>query len=224
MLFRINDFAEWFKLPPEQVTFLQTLADTATRKAEGMTHYRDYLALGSVCLARQPATIFEIGTYLGVTSDFFLSLLPEVKIVSIAYVSPFPRLFGQNYNNSELRRSQVGSAVNPADRGRFVQLYGDSHKLLPGELLTQFGPFDLFFIDGDHSREGVAQDTTLAQAVLSEKGTICWHDANPKERYQGVRDYLEEMPAKAVATEDNYIGGVACWSPEIEERLSKAST
>ncbi len=220
MLIRINDFSDWFNLPSEQAALLQKQAETAARKAGGMTHYSDYLALGSVCLARQPANIFEIGTYLGVTSDFFLSLLPEVRIVSIAYVSSFPRLFGQSYNNSELRRTQVGSAVKAADRDRFVQLYGDSHKLLPADLLTDFGSFDLIFIDGDHSREGVAKDTVLAQAVLADEGAICWHDANPKERYQEVRDYLEEMPLIAAATRDDYIGGVACWSVDIEKRLA----
>ncbi len=220
MLIRINDFPEWFNLLPEQVTFMRKLAETAASLADGMTHSNDYLALGSVALARQPTTIFEIGTYLGVTSDFFLSLLPEVRIVSIAYVSPFPRLFGQNFNNSELRRSEVGSAVKASNRNRFIQLYGNSHKLLSDDLLTDFGPFDLIFIDGDHSREGVIQDTELARSVLSEKGAICWHDANPKERYQEVREYLEEMPLIAAATKDDYVGGVACWSTDIEQRLA----
>ena len=220
MLIRINDFPEWFNLLPEQVTFMRKLAETAASLADGMTHSNDYLALGSVALARQPATIFEIGTYLGVTSDFFLSLLPEVRIVSIAYVSPFPRLFGQNFNNSELRRSEVGSAVKASNWNRFIQLYGNSHKLLSDDLLTDFGPFDLIFIDGDHSREGVIQDTELARSVLSEKGAICWHDANPKERYQEVREYLEEMPLIAAATKDDYVGGVACWSTDIEQRLA----
>ena len=220
MLIRINDFPEWFNLLPEQVTFMRKLAETAASLADGMTHSNDYLALGSVALARQPTTIFEIGTYLGVTSDFFLSLLPEVRIVSIAYVSPFPRLFGQNFNNSELRRSEVGSAVKASNRNRFIQLYGNSHKLLSDDLLTDFGPFDLIFIDGDHSREGVIQDTELARSVLSEKGAICWHDANPKEHYQEVREYLEEMPLIAAATKDDYVGGVACWSTDIEQRLA----
>jgi predicted O-methyltransferase YrrM len=219
MLVRINDFASWFGLTSTQVTLLQDRAESAAREADGMTHYQDYLALGAVCLSRQPDRIFEIGTYLGVTADFFLTLCPEAEVVSIAFVSPMPRLLGQTYNNSELRRSQVGRAVKPADRSRFVQLFGDSHKLKPVELCSRFGAFDLIFIDGDHSREGVTQDTALARAVLAENGAICWHDANPKERYQDVRECLEEMPLVAAATADDYIGGVACWSPDIEKRL-----
>ena len=91
----------------------------------------------------------------------------------------------------------------------------------PALFSSRFGQFDLIFIDGDHSRAGVTQDTALARAIRAEKGAVCWHDANPKERYRDVRECLEEMPLVAAATADDYIGGVACWSPDIEKRLKE---
>ncbi|MEM9826884.1 MAG: class I SAM-dependent methyltransferase [Planctomycetota bacterium] len=198
--------------------------------ADGMTHRRDYEALAAVALHFQPRRIFEIGTYLGVTSDFFLTLLPESEVVSIAFV---PRrwslrnirsLRGRQYNNTELTRRQVGSKVDASRRKRFTQLHGDSHQLQAASLIQRFGKFDLVFIDGDHSAQGVKLDTELAQPILSDNGVICWHDANPKTKYLPVRRYLEDdLKLHALATTDDYIGGVATWNPAIARPLEPST-
>jgi predicted O-methyltransferase YrrM len=219
MLVRVNNFLDWFGISDQEREKLERLAEEAASLADGMTHLKDYFALGAIALATQPKSIFEIGTYLGVTSNFFLKLLPNVKVVSIAFINP-PRLFARTrFNNSELKKSQVGSAVEAQYRSRFVQLFGDSHKLSDEDLLNRFSPFDFIFIDGDHSLEGVNLDTNLADSILASEGTICWHDANPKPRYLGVRDHLEGMSRIALATMDNYVGGIACWSEAIENKL-----
>lgn len=219
MLVRENNFVDWFGIKDQEREKLERLAEEAASLANGMTHVKDYFALGAVALATQPKSIFEIGTYLGVTSNFFLKLLPNVKVVSIAFINP-PRLFARiRFNNSELKKYQVGSAVEAQYRSRFMQLFGDSHKLSGEDLLNRFDPFDFIFIDGDHSLEGVKLDTKLADSLLSSEGTISWHDANPKPRYLDVRDHLECMSRIALATMDDYIGGIACWSQAIENKL-----
>jgi predicted O-methyltransferase YrrM len=219
MLKRCSDFSAWFGLSPDDQKRIRSLAESAAAMSAGMTHLQDYCALGAVCLAVRPQTIFEIGTYLGVTSDFFLKILPDVHVISIAYINPYRFLFGKRYNNSELRKRQVGSAVERQNRSRFTQIYGSSHDIDPQRFVSKYAPVDLVLIDGDHSGEGVAQDTRLAQSLISPGGTICWHDANPKERYLSVRRFLESMPLSALATQDDYIGGVACWNSMIEEKL-----
>jgi predicted O-methyltransferase YrrM len=219
MIRRVDSFFEFLDIPAQEREAGMRAAAAAGERAQGMTHARDYEALAAVLLYARPRRIFEIGTYLGITSNFFLQLLPQANVVSIAYVRFRWPLFGRRYNNSELTREQVGSRVEPEFRSRYVQLYGDSHKLNAGSLLERFGRFDMVFIDGDHSREGVKRDTALALGILSEKGVICWHDANPKPAYKDVRDYLErELDLPAVATRDDYFGGVACWSRALEER------
>ena len=220
MLYRVDSFFEWFDIPTSTRLKAEQMSDMACKTAGGMMHLNDYLALAAILLHYKPKLIFEIGTYKGVTSDLFLQLLPDCKIVSIAYVRPFLSLLGKNYNNSELSRKDVGSYVGTERRGRFHQLYGDSHKLTPDTLREKFGLFDLVFIDGDHCIDGVRQDTELAKSILTDYGIIAWHDANPKEKYTDVRFYLEqELPMHAIATMDNYIGGIACWSREIESQI-----
>jgi hypothetical protein len=85
-------------------------------------------------------------------------------------------------------------------------------------ILREHGNFDLVFIDGDHSREGVSQDTELAKKLITESGVMCWHDANRKPKYVDVRRFLEEeLALTAIATKDEYLGGIACWSRDIED-------
>jgi predicted O-methyltransferase YrrM len=219
MLYRVDSFFDWFDIPASARLKAGQMSDMACKAAKGMMHLNDYLALAAILLHYKPKLIFEIGTYKGVTSDLFLQLLPDCKVVSIAYVRSFLSFLGKNYNNSELSRKDVGSYIGTERRCRFHQLYGDSHKLTLDTLREKFGLFDLVFIDGDHCIDGNRQDTELAKSILADYGIIAWHDANPKEKYTDVRFYLEqELPMHAIATMDNYIGGIACWSKEIESR------
>lgn len=222
MLTRIDDVFRFLEVAGGDELRVRRVAEQYAEIAEGMTHRVDYETLGAIAMACRPRRIFEIGTYLGVTSDFFLTLLPECRVVSIAYENPVLSLLGRRSNNSELSRHRIGSMVSGANRMRFTQLLGDSHKLNPADILQRFGPIDLVFVDGDHSREGVKQDTTLALALVQLAGTICWHDANPKPAYQEVREYLEqELTLNAIATPDDYVGGVAVWNAAIDERLRR---
>jgi predicted O-methyltransferase YrrM len=225
MLRRIESFFDSLGIGERDRARGTQAAARAGRRANGMTDTRDYEALAAVAMRFKPSRIFEIGTYLGVTSGFFLALLPESRVVSIAYWNPMWKLLGNLFNNSELTRRQIGSEVRGDRKNRFTQLFGDSHKIDPAELVKNHGDFDLVFVDGDHSRRGVADDTSLARRILSKAGVICWHDANPKPKYLDVRRFLEEdLPLPPVATQDDYEGGIACWSKAIEGKLSLAWT
>lgn len=221
MLTRIDDFFSYLAVTDSDRDMGIRTAKLYGERAQGMTDMHDYKALAATAIRYKPKRILEIGTYLGVTSDFFLSILPESEVISIAYVNPRLRIFGRRFNNSELTTEQIGSEVSAEWRPRFMQLYGDSHKLKSRAMIEKYGAFDLVFIDGDHSAEGVALDTELAKQIISESGVICWHDANPKPKYMDVRRFLEdELSLPAIATKDDYVGGIAVWSKEIAGRLS----
>ncbi len=223
MLERVGSFFDFFGLGEGDRAYALRLAGVAADRAREMMDLKDYEALAAIMLYSKPRIIFEIGTYLGVTSDFFLDLLPTCRVVSIAYPERRWWYLGKRYNNTELSRKQIGSAVKPESRARFTQLYGNSHQLQANRLVDEFGRFDIVFIDGDHTRDGVLEDTRLAREVISESGVICWHDANPKPKYRAVREFLEaELQLNAIATRDTYIGGIACWSGEVERKLGRS--
>lgn len=186
--------------------------------SKGMMNIRDVEALAAALLACNPKRIFEIGTYRGASAELMLRLLPEAEVISIAFVRDARGR--RQYNNDDLDVKEVGELVSPVNRDRYTQLIGDSHKVDPRAFLAEHGAVDFVFIDGDHSRDGVRQDTELARAILSPDGAIAWHDANPKRRYLGSRLFLEEdLPELALATTDDFLGGVALWTKAIEIRL-----
>ena len=217
MLTRMDDFFGYLEVESADRDAGLRLAEAYAGKSNGMADANDYRALAAVALHFRPQRIFEIGTYRGVTSDFFLALLPECSLVSIAYPRPWWKWSGNRFNNSELPKKKIGSAVDASRRHRFTQLYGNSHKIVPARFVEQYGLCDLVLIDGDHTAEGVALDTELAMKLIRDEGVICWHDANPIPKLLAVRRYLEDTcPLHAIATRDDYVGGVAAWSRTIE--------
>jgi len=220
MLTRIDDFFTFFAINESDRDFCIRAATHASERGQDMTTRYDYEALAAIALHYKPRRIFEIGTYLGITSDFFLSILPECKVVSIAYRNRLLRVFEPIFNNSELNHDQIGSEVLADRRTRFTQLHGNSHKIDSQTFVKEYGSFDLVFIDGDHTAKGVFLDTELAKKIITESGVICWHDANPKQKYMDVKKFLEEdLTFPAIATKDNYIGGIGAWGKEIEDNL-----
>jgi len=60
--------------------------------------------------------------------------------------------------------------------GPTVRLYkGDSAKVVP----TLRGPFDLIFIDGNHTYEATKVDYQNSRRLLAPKGFIAFHNASP---------------------------------------------
>ncbi len=217
MLHRHADWFSFLKVKDAAQKRAAAIMDETLDISGGMMHRRDIEALTALLLAQKPKRIFEIGTYKGASSEMMLRLLPEAQVISIAFVNPDRT---RQFNNDELTEAAVGALVSPRNRGRYTQLIGDSHQIDPQAFVRDHGQMDLVFIDGDHSREGVRQDTDLARAILSPGGAIAWHDANPKKRYIGSRLFLEEdLPELALATTDDFIGGVALWTEALEKRL-----
>ena len=175
------------------------------KAATSMMVARDYAILGAVALHTRPARIFEIGTYEGATSQFFLRLLPAARVISIATLDT-------RFNTSHLPAEQVGRLVTA--RERYTQLLGDSHEIDAGAFTREHGRMDLVFIDGDHSRAGVAADTRLALSILAPGGAVLWHDANHR-RYREVAEALAGLGLR-VARE----GNMACWSSVVEGVIS----
>jgi predicted O-methyltransferase YrrM len=212
--------ADWFsllKVSPAKREAARQVMERTLDISQGMMHRIDIDSLAAAVLHCKPKRVFEIGTYRGASSEMILQLLPEVQVISIAFVNDEP---GRKFNNDELSATDVGALVSAGNRDRYTQLIGDSHKIDPKEFVRDHGKMDLVFIDGDHSREGVRQDTELARAILAPGGAIAWHDANPKKRYIGSRLFLEEdLPELALATTDDFIGGVALWTKALERKL-----
>jgi predicted O-methyltransferase YrrM len=58
---------------------------------------------------------------------------------------------------------------------------------------------DLMLIDGDHGRDAVVHDSTLARAAVRSGGLVIWHDYWLGDGICEVRDVLDEMHAAGCA-------------------------
>jgi len=76
---------------------------------------------------------------------------------------------------------------NARDDSRFVLIQKDSRTL--GESFDE--PCDAVFIDGDHSYDGVMNDSAIASRLLRPGGVIIWHDyGNPAVEVTTALDHL----------------------------------
>ncbi len=212
-----TSFFDWFEIDFQRRQELEVLAEEAALLSGGLMHLNDYLALAALLESAQPKQIFEIGTYKGITSDFFLQVLPHCHVISIAQVNSRRDWFKKKFNHTQLSIEEIGSFVPKERKMRFTQVIGDSHEIKAEEFIHKHGKIDLIFINGNHSIKGIEQNTKLAFKLISSSGVISWHEANPNE---SVRRYLEsELQKPILATYGDYLGGFACWSQQIEERL-----
>lgn len=217
---RIDSFFEWFKTDPARQKQLELIAEEAALLSQQKLHYNDYLALAAILEAVQPKRIFEIGTRRGITSDFFLQVLPDCQLISIDVGKPKRGFFKKKEDAFELSLQEIGSYIPPSRKPRFVQIFCNQKPVTAHALLAQYGKMDLVFINGEHMIKGIESDTTLAYQILSENGTICWSNGNSQDKYYPVCQFLEQkMQTPMLATCDDYNGGIACWNLKIEQEL-----
>jgi len=217
---RIDSFFEWFKINPDRQKELELIAEEAALLSQEELHYKDYLALAAILDGMQPKRIFEIGTRRGITSDFFLQILPSCQLISIDSIKPKRGFLKKKNDTFELSAPEIGSYILPVRKGRFTQIMSNQKPVTAHALLSQYGKMDLVFINCDHMLKGIESDTTLAYQILSENGTICWSSANSQDKYYPVCQFLEQkMQTPMLATCDDYTGGIACWNLKIEQEL-----
>ncbi len=142
--------------------------------------------LASLVSYLRPKTIFEIGTYNGLTAlHFACNTPPEAAI----YTLDLPAGFGKELQNRkqfshysyddflvvQLSMKNVHNRIfqNHPLQKKIIELFGDSKNF-------DFSPYhkkiDLVYIDGNHSYEYVKSDTENAFRMLCDCGVIIWHD------------------------------------------------
>ena len=220
MLQRFDDWFTFFGSSANDIQSSAALVQCATDISAGMLAGQDYAALAAALLHLQPRTIFDIGTHSGATADFMLSLLPQSRVISLEYFPEDDLDAGFSGRPARLAFEQIGAKVSFDNRPRFTQVIGDTNLIVARDFVARHGAMDFVFVAGEPSTAALAQNTALAQKVLTPSGAIAWHGANPKRKYAAMRDYLENsLGLNAMATADNFIGGVALWSSALEAQL-----
>jgi predicted O-methyltransferase YrrM len=134
----------------------------------GHPNKAEMLYVVAIAKIRDAKNIFEFGTYMGRTTYHLASISDDVRVTTLnlppdrsGKYAPF---IGRFFQGTE-REMQI------------TQLFEDAYNFDPKPLAKKF---DFIFIDGDHSYEGVENDTLKAFKLLKPGGVIMWHDYAPK--------------------------------------------
>lgn len=113
----------------------------------------------------KPERAIEIGSYEGRSAQWLLDNIPRLKLTCIDTWDNTGIAEGLYSTNAEkIFDSKVG--------GRVKKIKGKSGKIL----VTLKGPYDLIYIDGDHSASAVLEDMVLSFRLLRPGGIMICDD------------------------------------------------
>lgn len=142
-------------------------------------NHTDMIYVCGMASAASAGRIFEFGTYRGQTTCGLAAVCRDAKI----YTLNLPPDDDPRY------APFIGMYIaSSPDRERITQIFSDSQTF---DTTPYRESMDYIFIDGDHSYEGVKNDTEKALQLLKPGGIIVWHDYAAKS--PGVLEYLSEF-------------------------------
>ncbi len=178
------------RLTPDDYTlFLLELYSEGRRRAGTGWAYADIVTVLLALATRlSPRRYLEIGVRRGRSACAVASRAPDCEMVLCDMW--VPNYAGMDNPGPDLVRSELARVGH---RGPCTFLDGDSHVNLP----RYFGEhpdavFDLITVDGDHTKQGAAQDLRDVLPHLAVGGAVVFDDiAHPK--LAGLRDVWSRM-------------------------------
>ena len=155
----------------------------------------ELLCISSLVANRRPQKLLEIGTFDGNTTLQLALNSPENALVHTIDLPENDIWTDQPVLDSDLQficddqKKNRKFANNPLAH-KIQEHFGDSTSYDFANF-TKEGLLDFVFIDGGHSYQCVKSDTKNVLSMLSEKGSILWHDFTPL--YGGVFTFLNEL-------------------------------
>lgn len=146
------------------------------------SHHANHTDMVYVCgmaSAVNARRIFEFGTYRGQTTCGMASVCKDAQVFTLNLPPEADPRYAP-YIGMYIARSP--------DRERITQLFCDARTF---DTTPYRESMDYIFIDGDHSYQGVRNDTEKALQLLKPGGVIVWHDYAAKS--PGVLEYLAEF-------------------------------
>lgn len=100
----------------------------------------------------------EMGVFMGDFSKILISdLAPgHLTLIDVAYAADVRKMFAEHIAAGKL-------TIVEADSASALEYFADRH-------------FDWIYIDGDHSREGVARDAAVAKRKVKKDGILIFND------------------------------------------------
>jgi 2-polyprenyl-3-methyl-5-hydroxy-6-metoxy-1,4-benzoquinol methylase/predicted O-methyltransferase YrrM len=180
-------------------------AETA---ASDLTNY--YACLHGVVLAEQPRKLLEIGTAFGMSGAALLTASPGLELFVSLDLGIYSELLGSPQNNLEFAREHIHQWCFQRHMDtRRVRFYrantqppgkGDNDSqgmevsrwsLIPEVLrLLQDNQFDIIFVDGKHTEDGLLNDMRTFWPWLKPGGLMICDDLHHPQEYAGAFSWV----------------------------------
>jgi predicted O-methyltransferase YrrM len=171
----------------------------------------DLLLLRSLASRFPGCRYLEIGTFRGESALAVADVCSRVVTLSLADETMLER----QHDRSFVAAHRVFSSGHP----RIEHLFGDSRVI---DVSAYEAWADLLFVDGDHSYDGVANDTSRFWSVRrSDDSPVVWHDAffSPlTPRWEVLAGILSALPA-AYRSNLVHVSNTLClaWLPDAAQ-------
>jgi len=153
----------------------------------------------------QPRHLLEVGSFIGLSSNFYLQLLAPWggHVTSVDPNIPHrcfkkPRDFYHRMNDRHAPRVHTIDAAWSL-KGEAVLVHNNVTipTISPEHFLRRQQQFDLAFIDGDHSETSVLRDFAAVSRVMAPGGCVIFDDVS-QEAWPGTWSALQELKRRAV--------------------------
>ncbi len=125
------------------------------------------------CVEHKVKNVLEIGSYDGGLTHIFSELFESVVAIDLKHRA--------TYEKSNIKRITMDTQVNPITNKEFIN-----------EVETN-GGFDLIFIDGLHTHQGVSNDYNLFFSFRNKKGIIAIHDIKDSEGHAEHNCFVSKL-------------------------------
>lgn len=149
-------------------------------------------------------TMAEVGVFAGATSEYLLRNEPRLRLHMIdpwraaepdsTYAKSGDRVARLTQDEMNALARQAAERTAFAEGRRWIH---PATSLATAEWLV--GPFDLVFIDAEHTYEGASTDIAAWWPKVRPGGILAGHDYNHR-RYPGVTQAVNEFVAEALPT------------------------
>lgn len=110
----------------------------------------------------------------------------------------FDWYYGIDNDYRAFRSDRIRNLAAIESMGRTTIFLGDSHSEEGESFINWYGGYGVYFIDGDHSYEGVKQDLQVVKSVASVGSLIALHDSIYYGPDGGVAKVVREIEAGEV--------------------------
>ena len=194
---RTIDLGAFFQRHPEKTTCREL---TFMYGGSGVL---DYMFIKKVAELFHCKEYLEIGTYIGESINILTDCCEKLYSITAPLDSEFSMRNFCKWNGIPDYSERLTKSP------KITHYYADSKAFDFSQLSREI---DLFFIDGDHSYEGVYSDTKNIFSIKKEDAIVIWHDAknsfgcyNTQVLY-AIRDALGDQFENVYVTDRNICG------------------